>query len=112
MEEKQYNINELNVKMEEERKQRLEEMGFKEPLRLQEGENILYIDLEQPVKEVNTIYGDKYVFSLQNDEEHILMASKYLGRLLVSALSTATTGKATIIKFIDGGKVKYKVTAE
>lgn len=108
-EQQKLSIEELNEEMNKEREQRLKELGYKESIRLQEGENYLNINVAEGVKKIKTIYGEKYVFELIEPKNKILMASQYLARLVSGVIATQKNGEINILKFLDAGKVKYKV---
>lgn len=102
-------IKEMHETKQTERQQKMQELGYKENVQLKEGENYLEIDTSKNIKEIDTIFGLKYIYELKQPENKTLKASDYLNRLVLSRLAQKEDGKINIHKFKDGSKVKYKV---
>jgi len=104
-------IDEENGRIKDEEKKRREELGFKEPVLLEEGLTVIVIDTADKPSRIETEYGERYVLTLIEPPDKNLISGKYLYTMVLAELAKNNgNGHIQIVRTGTGKQTRYAVS--
>jgi aspartate aminotransferase-like enzyme len=96
-----------NVK--EQREKFREESGFKDAVKLKKGENKIVVDMNTEPKIISTKYGERYVFTLKEPADKVLMCAVILYGQIIERLATTKKPEVVVLRSGEGADTKLEL---